>query len=220
MDLSRKAAFLAEIIVHPDDDAPRLIYADYLDEHGESEHAAFIRVQIELAHAIPEEMPERIAELRRRELELLAEDGRLCGAFHCYFSTPEGQGFWLDDDCFHAVWHRGFIESVNCTCAAWLAHGPGVVRAAPVKTVRLLDRKPIPIPAGLPLLTGGYDWVVPFADVPSSIPECIARHLTIFSDFWLTHEAAHAALSSAALAWARTAARLLDVSLPSAFLLD
>src|SRR5262249_47301302 len=44
-------AFLSDIIEHPDDDAPRLVYADWLDEHGDvaQARAEFIRVQIELA---------------------------------------------------------------------------------------------------------------------------------------------------------------------------
>jgi uncharacterized protein (TIGR02996 family) len=58
--------FLAAIRAAPDDDAPRLIYADWLDEHGQPERAEFIRVQCELArHDSPT--------LRQREAELQAE---------------------------------------------------------------------------------------------------------------------------------------------------
>ena len=38
-------AFLRSIIEQPDDDAPRLIYADWLDEQGNSDRAEFIRLQ-------------------------------------------------------------------------------------------------------------------------------------------------------------------------------
>jgi uncharacterized protein (TIGR02996 family) len=41
--------FIRDIIEHTDDDTPRLIYADWLDDHGEPERAEFIRVQCELA---------------------------------------------------------------------------------------------------------------------------------------------------------------------------
>lgn len=44
------ASFLAAIIADPDADAPRLTYADWLEERGDP-RAAFIRVQCELAHA-------------------------------------------------------------------------------------------------------------------------------------------------------------------------
>src|SRR2546426_542629 len=45
-------AFEADIIAQPDDDAPRLILADWLEDHGDEHTAAraeFIRLQSELA---------------------------------------------------------------------------------------------------------------------------------------------------------------------------
>ena len=62
-------AFLATILENPDDDAPRLVFADWLDEHGDSERAEFIRVQIELAHGPTE--AHRRSFLKRREKDLL-----------------------------------------------------------------------------------------------------------------------------------------------------
>ena len=47
--MTQDDAFLASIIESPDDDDPRLIYADWLDEHGQTERAEFLRVQCELA---------------------------------------------------------------------------------------------------------------------------------------------------------------------------
>jgi uncharacterized protein (TIGR02996 family) len=41
--------FLRAICDAPDDDAPRLIYADWLDENGDSERAEFIRLQVRIA---------------------------------------------------------------------------------------------------------------------------------------------------------------------------
>jgi uncharacterized protein (TIGR02996 family) len=64
--MSPAAPFLAAIREAPDDDAPRLIYADRLDENGEPERAEFIRVQCELAQT---DSPV----LRQREAKLLAE---------------------------------------------------------------------------------------------------------------------------------------------------
>jgi uncharacterized protein (TIGR02996 family) len=40
-------AFLRDVIEHPDDDAPRLIFADWLDDNSDSDRAEFIRVQVE-----------------------------------------------------------------------------------------------------------------------------------------------------------------------------
>lgn len=43
--LAMRAAFMADIIANPEDDTPRLIFADWLDDNGEPERAEFIRVQ-------------------------------------------------------------------------------------------------------------------------------------------------------------------------------
>src|SRR4051794_36091905 len=48
-------AFLAAILAEPDNDAPRLIYADWLDERGDP-RGEFIRVQCQLAQ-YPAERP-------------------------------------------------------------------------------------------------------------------------------------------------------------------
>src|SRR5262245_45387884 len=39
-------ALLAAVHAAPDDDAPRLVFADWLDEHGQPERAAFLRIQV------------------------------------------------------------------------------------------------------------------------------------------------------------------------------
>jgi uncharacterized protein (TIGR02996 family) len=110
--MSKRSAFLDAIVATPDDDAPRLVFADWLEDHG-NEHAAaraaFIRVQCEaakLAHDDP-----RLPDLRRREDELLREHGR-------FFSPlEEFQQEWrlLRGDARsnypyagHLHWHRGF----------------------------------------------------------------------------------------------------------------
>jgi uncharacterized protein (TIGR02996 family) len=51
--VTEEQALLATIFATPEDDAPRLIYADWLDEHGQPERAEFIRVQCELAREKP-----------------------------------------------------------------------------------------------------------------------------------------------------------------------
>jgi uncharacterized protein (TIGR02996 family) len=66
--MSTREALLAAIIAHPEDDTPRLVYADYLDETGDPNDAAraeLIRTQIDTA-SLPAGDP------RRRELESVA----------------------------------------------------------------------------------------------------------------------------------------------------
>src|SRR2546423_208668 len=66
--------FLADILASPDDDAPRLVYADWLDENGQPERAEFIRLQCELANM--SDGDGRRAALAKRERQLLRQHGR------------------------------------------------------------------------------------------------------------------------------------------------
>jgi len=67
--MSDEQALLAAIRNNPEEDTPRLMYADWLDEHATSEaqraHAEFIRVQIELAR-LPELAERHLAQRRNR----------------------------------------------------------------------------------------------------------------------------------------------------------
>lgn len=47
--LSDRDALFAAVCANPEEDTPRLMFADWLDEHGEPERAEFIRLQCELA---------------------------------------------------------------------------------------------------------------------------------------------------------------------------
>jgi uncharacterized protein (TIGR02996 family) len=44
-----EAALVAGIVARPDDDLPRLVFADWLEEHSQGERATFIRGQCEVA---------------------------------------------------------------------------------------------------------------------------------------------------------------------------
>ena len=65
--------FVRAICANPDEDTVRLVYADWLDENGDPDRAAFIRLQIELArtdHKLP-----RHAELRDRVIAMVRAHG-------------------------------------------------------------------------------------------------------------------------------------------------
>jgi uncharacterized protein (TIGR02996 family) len=62
------SALWRAVVADPHDDAPRLILADWLEEHDESERAEFIRVQCRLA-ALDDDAADRSA-LERRERQL------------------------------------------------------------------------------------------------------------------------------------------------------
>ena len=52
--MAERSAFLDAIRADPEADAPRLIYADWLDENGDPERAAFIRYQVALGDWTPD----------------------------------------------------------------------------------------------------------------------------------------------------------------------
>jgi uncharacterized protein (TIGR02996 family) len=90
-DAATRAAFLADIRARPEDDSPRLIYADWLDDHGEPERAEFIRVQCQLAR-LGENDHRRVA-IQHREGELL-ERHRVSwteGAFLDWLRHPQSE---------------------------------------------------------------------------------------------------------------------------------
>jgi uncharacterized protein (TIGR02996 family) len=75
--MSPEQGLLRAILEDPDDDAPRLVYADWLEENGDADRAAFIRAQVRLAHfdwrAIPpgvERFPGELESLQRQADEL------------------------------------------------------------------------------------------------------------------------------------------------------
>src|SRR5438270_1476016 len=65
------ADFLMAILADPDADAPRLAYADWLEDDGDADRAEFIRVQCALA-AMPDG-ERKYHPLRRTEAHLLKQ---------------------------------------------------------------------------------------------------------------------------------------------------
>src|SRR5215471_12355627 len=102
LDPQRDAAFLRDICEHADDDTPRLIYADWLEENGEPLRAEFIRVQCRL-HALTPDAPDHF-DLQERDEEL-----QLClggSAFDAVPLPPLKNVTWGDLD-------RGFLSTVE-----------------------------------------------------------------------------------------------------------
>jgi uncharacterized protein (TIGR02996 family) len=62
------------IIESTEDDLPRLVYADWLDEHGQPERAEFIRVQVELARLAADNPVRKALESRERDLLAAKQD--------------------------------------------------------------------------------------------------------------------------------------------------
>ena len=115
-------AFLADIREHIDDDTPRLVYADWLDEHGDSARAELIRLECALASLRDDDARRR--PLWERDLELIAAcKEEWFGPFR------HRCGYW---EC-----RRGFIDEVHTSAEALLDHAEEVFRRHAVRHLGL-----------------------------------------------------------------------------------
>src|SRR5262245_44558022 len=118
--MREREALLAAIYDAPDDDAPRMVFADWLDDHGEAARAEFIRLQLRLA-ALGEDDAGRDA-LVRREEELLAANREAWIA-----EVPTWAGVEVEPR-----FRRGWPEAAECTADAFLKHGAKLIRHMPL----------------------------------------------------------------------------------------
>src|SRR5262245_15618763 len=95
--MSLEKAFLADIVANPDDDAPRLVFADWFQDNGDSDRADFIRAHVELARPRLTGGTQRRRELQQRATQLFQAHGK---------RWAERFGDWCSAsfDC----WSRGF----------------------------------------------------------------------------------------------------------------
>jgi uncharacterized protein (TIGR02996 family) len=121
-------ALLQDILEHPDDDLPRLVYADWLEEHGDAARAEFIRVQLVLA-GMDDGDPDG-DDLRRRERALL----------------DEHQEEWTDElpalpgTVTWGEFRRGFVDGVRAESGEALRAVAGPILAViPLRRLTLLS---------------------------------------------------------------------------------
>jgi uncharacterized protein (TIGR02996 family) len=119
--------FIQAILENPDDDAPRLVFADWLEERGDP-WGEFIRVHCALAHE-ESQTGQRHPELSARQAALLNEHPEWVEPLHTL-------GISLVSPSFH--FRRGFIEYLDIDAHLFLYRGTEVFRAAPLlRRVRL-----------------------------------------------------------------------------------
>lgn len=249
---------LRSILAAPDDDAPRLIYADWLEENGQTDRAEFIRVQC--ASAMLEEKSKtrdfsiirriKLVALDERALELFSTHGAAWFGPNATTIPPSERERQAGGE-FRIV-RRGFVEHVAADLATLIGgpceqcHGrghrtiygdgsgpwqpcqycgstgrtPGILRELvnrePVTSVRATDREPFgPLDE-----TQDYGWfdvreygdsADDLSDLPSDLysllpggePHHQGRSAGLY---YLTADAAHAALSASILTHARSRA--------------
>src|SRR5262249_34460546 len=109
--------FLADIRDNPDDDSTRLIYADWLDEHGRPARAAVLRAQAEPG-GLPRRGPAR-RELKQRAGALLKEhEEAWAGPLRPFVES------WR--------FGRGLIDEVEVEAGRFAEHADELLRLAPV----------------------------------------------------------------------------------------
>ncbi len=124
-------ALLRAILDDPDDDAPRLIYADWLEENGDPARAAFIRAQIKLAR-LPQDDPDRD--------RLVQIDRTLWKA------NRDAWKAWLPSWVKVTEFHRGFVEEIRCFAEDFLARADEVRLRTPLLAVRLDGTTDVAVP--------------------------------------------------------------------------
>ncbi len=108
----------------PEADAPRLIFADWLDDLGDAHRAEFIRVQVALAKLPPHDRHRH--DLANTERSLLSRFGEAWARPYSGLATGP-------------VFRRGFIEEAKVTARQFLAQAPALFQAGPLRHLHLLD---------------------------------------------------------------------------------
>src|SRR5262245_11170837 len=121
--MSQHAAFLTAIRENPDDDTPRLAYADFLQENGESEESEFIRAQLQQSQLTADN--DRHSTLDARELRLLGAhlDAWTLGPR----VLQPGRS------------RRGFVEYVSGTAIDLIEQLPEAALLAPIRELRITN---------------------------------------------------------------------------------
>jgi uncharacterized protein (TIGR02996 family) len=196
-------AFLRAILERPGDDTPRLVYADWLDEHGDAADQARARlIRLQCARG------DRRRSSRSPGAE---EEKKLLDEFGPRWEDEVFAGLKRDE--VTASFQRGFVGIIRCPLARWQELGPTLVRRAPLGFVELTDRSS----AGgdsPPILE--WRWVEEglYDRDRCHLPPEIFRHLpgeelTVAGERWRSYASfvdALNAASAACLAWAREAA--------------
>ena len=207
---------LRAILDQPEEDTPRLLYADWLEESGESEWAEFIRVQCELKRLGPPcygvgHECERCSRLKRAERHWLETNRQGLQAAHPPFMVGLLRQGW-DESVPALKFCRGFIESVECPLAAFTEDvALALFSAHPVTAVRLSDRVPVRVANehGKFPLWGWFREHEP-VDAASDLPSVLFDLLSggtpnagRWCRWYATRNASLSALSAAATNWGR-----------------
>jgi uncharacterized protein (TIGR02996 family) len=111
-----ESVLLAAIVAAPEDDLPRLAYADHLEEVGQAERAEFIRLEVELAK---EQAADDREQIRQRAVELLKRHGK---TWFPLLERVVSREYVTD---------RGFPNEVFLDARKFIVHGEAIFHANP-----------------------------------------------------------------------------------------
>jgi uncharacterized protein (TIGR02996 family) len=154
--MAEDEGLLQEIVAYPEDDTPRLVYADWLEDHDQPERAEFIRLQIEVARI-------ELADSHGPRTSCLLFEGRsphahlrLSGVAPGWHLRNNPQADQLRNRAWELLrkhglewgaafrnrarehcWRRGLVEEVTATARKLLTHAATWFRLAPIRTLTL-----------------------------------------------------------------------------------
>lgn len=148
--MTERETFERAVCENPEDDTARLVFADWLDEHGEADRAELIRYQIENGVAFRRDERGRWRNKAKQGVRL--PTAGCWRSLNSFLSEAISKPFSIA---------RGFVDSVECTlaelgkeCLAGYAREPSrmkfvpslwavaVMRALPVTRFVITDREP------------------------------------------------------------------------------
>jgi uncharacterized protein (TIGR02996 family) len=132
--MDHAAAFYQDILEHPDDRAPRLIYADWLEEQGDP-RGEFIRLHCAATDLAPGDPAREPLAKRLRELLALHEQDwtdELVGPLRELLGT----------DAFEYDFRSGFVEALTLPARLFLEHARELFDLVPLRRLRLLEAGP------------------------------------------------------------------------------
>jgi uncharacterized protein (TIGR02996 family) len=121
-----QAALLAAIVAQPDDDTLRLIYADFIQEHGDEEQARFIRDSVTLEWLRDHEDEER----QKRGARLAVTSDRLGSRWLEALGVTGGE----------PIYDRGMVEGlIYDGLERFVADVPMLFARVPVRSITIRD---------------------------------------------------------------------------------
>lgn len=127
-------ALLNAIIAQPEEDTPRLVYADWLQEHDRPERAEYIRLSIELANLRYGDATDE-----QRYWQLRAVRDPLVDRWHKKWLSEFAAQFPSNRDLSFAF-VRGFVERAACSVRYFARNAEQMIQMAPI---RVLSPRPL-----------------------------------------------------------------------------